>query len=127
MNKFKNILQVSFLLFGIIIISGCGDVDEMVIVEDIVEKDVVIVENDKSCKIDSDCVSASCCHANDVVNKKNAPSCDNLRCTLSCETILDCGQGRPVCNNGQCQIEKSIDGNLRVEEIDRFKNEVEIN
>lgn len=60
--------------------------------------------NEKSCKSDSDCVPATCCHATDVVNKEFAPDCSDIMCTMSCETVLDCGQGKPVCNAGMCDI-----------------------
>lgn len=121
MDKLKKILQIHFLFLGIIIIYGCSDTDEVIIIDDMPERKVM--DNNKSCKVDSDCVPASCCHSTDVVNKENAPGCENLKCTLSCETILDCGQGRPVCNEGQCEIEKNIDGNLGIEEIEEVKDD----
>ncbi len=120
MNKLKKIFQINFLIFGIAIISGCGYSNDLVIVDDM--QDNAIVEDNKSCQVNSDCVPASCCHANDVVNKENTPSCENLKCTASCETILDCGQGRPVCNDGQCEIERNVENNLGIEEIEEIDN-----
>lgn len=62
-------------------------------------------EDKKACVSDMDCVAAICCHATDVTNTMHAPRCNDTLCTLSCETILDCGQGVPVCNNGMCDID----------------------
>ena len=62
-------------------------------------------EDNKSCIVDEDCVPVACCHAAEVVNKEFAPNCDNKMCTMSCETVLDCGRGKPVCNDGVCEIE----------------------
>ncbi|HIP49910.1 MAG TPA: hypothetical protein EYG99_00490 [Candidatus Pacebacteria bacterium] len=59
----------------------------------------------KECISDEDCVPATCCHATETVNKDSAPNCDGMMCTMSCETILDCGRGKPICNNGVCEIE----------------------
>jgi hypothetical protein len=53
---------------------------------------------------DDDCVMAICCHLTDVVNKEFAPECEDMICTMSCETVLDCGQGKPVCDDGVCNI-----------------------
>ncbi|XLQ20120.1 MAG: hypothetical protein ACKUBY_06090 [Candidatus Moraniibacteriota bacterium] len=64
-----------------------------------------ISEDEKICEVDSDCVPAQCCHATDVINKEFAPNCEGMMCTMSCETVLDCGGGQPVCSNGMCTIE----------------------
>ncbi len=120
MNGIKKGFKIGFFVFGMLMISGCGGVDEKVEITDI-ERDPIF-QNEKNCNVDSDCVPVSCCHANDVVNKENAPSCENLKCTASCETILDCGQGRPVCNDGQCGIERITENNLGIEEIEDINN-----
>lgn len=128
MKKIKKSLKIGFFIFGMVMISGCGNVDEEVVVID--KQGEELVENEKICNVDSDCVPASCCHAIDVVNKENAPSCENLKCTASCETILDCGQGKPVCREGQCEIEVNSKSDLRgkksrgLEEIKDVKSEV---
>ena len=45
----------------------------------------------KVCKIDADCVPAACCHATETVNKENAPDCNGILCSASCEpNTLDC-------------------------------------
>lgn len=62
-------------------------------------------DNDhKACETDTDCVPATCCHATDVINKNFAPDCSDMMCTMSCETALDCGRGKPVCKDGICEI-----------------------
>lgn len=63
-------------------------------------------ENPKenSCEIDSDCVKASCCHATSCVNKKHAPECSAVYCTLDCSGPLDCGRGVCGCVNNECNI-----------------------
>lgn len=69
-------------------------------------EDIMDNDNDhKACEVNDDCVPATCCHATEVINKKFAPNCDGMMCTMSCETVLDCGQGEPVCKDGICEIE----------------------
>ena len=60
----------------------------------------------KLCNIDYDCVPAQCCHSTDVINKKYAPDCAQGGCTASCESILDCGCGKPACINNRCEVQK---------------------
>ena len=74
-----------FLIIGLIFIGGC----------------VEIVEE---CEVDSDCVKATCCHADSCVVKENAPDCSNVFCTLECKSgTMDCGQGSCKCVNGKCK------------------------
>ena len=55
------------------------------------------------CEVDSDCVPNNCCHADSCVSVDNAPECEGVRCTLSCEPgTLDCGQGSCGCVNNRC-------------------------
>jgi len=57
------------------------------------------------CETDSDCVPASCCHANSCVNVENKADCSSMKCTLSCEPgTLDCQQGKCVCENDRCTV-----------------------
>jgi hypothetical protein len=63
-----------------------------------------IIEDKKYCLIDSDCVPASCCHANELVNKEYAPNCEGVVCSLECSGLLDCGEGKISCINNQCEI-----------------------
>jgi hypothetical protein len=59
---------------------------------------------EKVCSVDKDCIQASCCHANDAVNRDNAPDCSGILCTSVCEPeTLDCGQGQVKCISGQCK------------------------
>ncbi len=66
------------------------------------------IDNIKVCEVDSDCVPATCCHATDVINRKFMPNCSGIKCTMSCDTILDCKRGKPVCDNGKCVIKENI-------------------
>lgn len=60
--------------------------------------------SDKKCSVDKDCVAASCCHANDAVNKENAPACSGMICSQECVTnTIDCGQGKISCVKGECR------------------------
>ncbi len=61
------------------------------------------------CETDSDCVGATCCHPNAVVNREYAPDCSAVLCTLECSGPLDCGCGRPACENNRCTIVKESD------------------
>ncbi|MFH0869198.1 MAG: hypothetical protein V1839_03150 [archaeon] len=59
--------------------------------------------NKLSCKSDSDCVPASCCHATAALNKTFAPNCTGVACTLDCQSrTIDCG-GKVKCANGKCK------------------------
>ena len=72
---------------------------------------VIITVMDKeqlTCKEDSDCVAAECCHPRAVVNKKYGPNCGEIACTMNCEGPLDCGAGFPVCDKGMCVIAVNV-------------------
>ncbi len=59
----------------------------------------------KSCTLDSDCVSTTCCHALDAINQEFGPNCAGQLCSQECvpETI-DCGQGEIKCIEKECQV-----------------------
>ena len=58
-----------------------------------------------SCKADSDCVPAQCCHATSVINKNFAPDCRETVCTLECrEGTIDCDHGEIKCVDDKCTI-----------------------
>ncbi|MBS3116051.1 hypothetical protein J4421_00480 [Candidatus Woesearchaeota archaeon] len=58
---------------------------------------------EKQCTVNEDCIPSQCCHATETVNKKNAPDCRNVLCTLQCEPgTLDCGQGEVKCVDNIC-------------------------
>lgn len=62
-------------------------------------------ESPSACAKDSDCVSSTCCHANESVNRESGPSCTGQFCTSECvPNTLDCGQGNLQCVSGKCQI-----------------------
>ena len=63
--------------------------------------------SETSCKTDSDCVPAQCCHPTSVINKQYAPNCSAVLCDASCQGPLDCGTGKPVCMKGTCVIQPS--------------------
>lgn len=59
----------------------------------------------KVCSVDSECVPVQCCHADEAVNKENAPDCKGILCTAECvPETLDCGQGSLQCVKGQCEV-----------------------
>ncbi|MBI2662659.1 hypothetical protein HYX11_04335 [Candidatus Woesearchaeota archaeon] len=63
------------------------------------------IPSEKSCTQDSDCVPATCCHANQSINKNYAPNCQNILCSMGCEpNTLDCSQGEIKCVNNECTI-----------------------
>ncbi len=74
---------------------------------DLIGDNDVFGPEEKYCEVDEDCVSATCCHASEVVNKNYAPDCSNIACTTVCQSILDCGCGKPICINNKCEIEKT--------------------
>ena len=57
-----------------------------------------------TCSSDSDCVPASCCHPTSAVNKKYAPDCIGIACTMVCDGPLDCGAGKVACIENTCVI-----------------------
>jgi len=69
---------------------------------------LLIQENNldkNSCKVNEDCVAASCCHPTSCVNKENVPSCEGIFCTQECvPNTLDCGQGSCKCISGKCVV-----------------------
>ena len=55
------------------------------------------------CATDSDCVHATCCHADSCVAKENAPSCTGIMCTEECSpNTMDCNQGSCLCQKNKC-------------------------
>jgi len=67
------------------------------------------IDERKSCNTADDCVAASCCHPDEVVNNEYAPECDGVACTTVCAGPLDCGCGEIVCEDSQCGIRKISD------------------
>ena len=59
------------------------------------------------CKIDADCTPATCCHSESCVSIELKPNCNNILCSQSCETILDCQRGFCACINGKCKIKEN--------------------
>lgn len=56
-----------------------------------------------SCKADSDCVAAECCHPTTCVAASQAPDCSATSCTMECKPgTLDCGYGTCKCQDGGC-------------------------
>ena len=61
------------------------------------------------CKVDADCVPASCCHPASCVPAAQKPDCTDVMCTMQCApNTLDCG-GHCACEAGSC---KAIFANL---------------
>lgn len=58
----------------------------------------------QACTIDTDCVSAECCHPKSCTGKAAVPPCDTVMCTMSCEGPIDCGAGSCRCVNGKCRV-----------------------
>ena len=58
----------------------------------------------KECVVDSDCVAASCCHANLCVSADKEPDCKGMLCSMECSGPLDCGAGACRCINGKCDV-----------------------
>lgn len=58
----------------------------------------------KFCMVDSECVKATCCHADSCVNRQFAPNCTGTVCTMECKPgTLDCGQGSCACVKNECK------------------------
>jgi len=110
MQQMNGLLSTSELCVGVSVnvpecpgaYTWCIPIDESINQE---KQDTPISSGNKTCAIDTDCVPATCCHPTEVINKELAPDCSAVLCTMSCETILDCGQGEPVCKNNICEID----------------------
>jgi len=61
------------------------------------------INKDNKCVADSDCVKDSCCHASSCVSINLKPDCSKAICTMSCESILDCGAGKCSCVENKCK------------------------
>ncbi len=60
--------------------------------------------NNVTCKHDSDCVPASCCHPSKCTSLDKAPNCKGTFCTMECApNSLDCSQGSCACINNKCE------------------------
>jgi len=78
---------IIFLLLASILIIGCE-------------------QEEVECMIDSDCVAATCCHADSCIAKENAPDCEGVFCSMECiPYTMDCGQGRCICKDHKCIAE----------------------
>lgn len=83
----KQTILLFFLLSVILLFVGCS------------------VPENKVCSTDRDCVPDACCHAQDTVNKENAPDCSGMLCTMECvPDTLDCSQGEIKCLDGSCEV-----------------------
>lgn len=56
------------------------------------------------CKVDSDCIPASCCHPDSCVSYEQKPDCTSVLCSMSCEGPLDCGAGSCGCKKNKCVV-----------------------
>lgn len=56
------------------------------------------------CKVNEDCVPATCCHPDSCVPAEKAPECKNIMCSMVCSGPLDCGAGICGCVNNKCEI-----------------------
>jgi len=73
--------------------------DEIPINTDLENTDL---NSEAECTVDSDCVPASCCHANTCIPVSKAPSCGDVFCTQECQAgTIDCGGGC-FCDEGSC-------------------------
>jgi len=56
-------------------------------------------------EVELDCVPAQCCHPTSCIDKKFAPDCTGVPCTLECSPgTMDCGAGYCARINGVCQV-----------------------
>ncbi|MCK4492239.1 MAG: hypothetical protein KAU03_06420 [Candidatus Altiarchaeales archaeon] len=85
----RNKIFIGVLVVWVILVSGC-------IMEEI---------NRQYCSQDSDCVPEQCCHPTSCVNKKFAPDCSGIACTMVCQGSIDCGAGRCICKDNKCVVE----------------------
>ena len=93
MDMAKKTFFIIGCLFLILILNGCK--------EGILDNEEVPVSNE--CQKDSDCVPASCCHADSCVPISDKPVCKGVFCTSECAPgTIDCGGGC-TCKKGTCE------------------------
>ena len=62
------------------------------------------VDESLECRVDAECVPASCCHASSCVSAQKKPNCSGIYCTQECAPgTLDCGQGNCRCVKNKCE------------------------
>ena len=62
----------------------------------------------ESCRTDTDCIPAGCCHPMTCAARAHAPVCAGLACTQGCAPgTLDCNQGHCACLGGACGVQHS--------------------
>jgi len=61
----------------------------------------------EECQVDSDCIPASCCHAESCVSVNKKPDCEGIFCSAVCSGPLDCGAGSCKCINKKCEVIKN--------------------
>lgn len=65
------------------------------------------------CKVDNDCVPATCCQPTACVNVSVKPDCSAVLCDAMCHAnTLTCGQGACQCNlaAGRCDVKWATGG-----------------
>jgi hypothetical protein len=62
-----------------------------------------IIEDARTCTLDSDCVPEQCCHPISCINRRFKGVCTVL-CTQVCEGPIDCGAGHCGCEGETCQV-----------------------
>jgi len=78
---------------------------KMILILFLVSLLVGCIATEKPCVQDSDCVPATCCHANEAVNKDQGPDCKGQLCTMECVPgTIDCGQGKVQCVDEMCKV-----------------------
>jgi len=67
------------------------------------------IKTDKTqeCEVNSDCLTASCCHPDSCVLKDNPPNCSGIFCSQVCSGPMDCGAGYCGCVNKKCKVIKN--------------------
>lgn len=93
----KKSAQITFfVIIGILLAVGVASVYFLT------NKDAIV--STETCHTDSDCVPATCCHADSCVLESQKPDCSEIFCTLNCEPgTLDCAQGSCECINSKCE------------------------
>ena len=90
-----------FLLMGCMVSFSSGGPSPEEDYDETIEDETV--EQPVSCTANSDCVPASCCHADTCIPVSDGPPCKGTFCTQECAPgTIDCGGGCQ-CVNGECQ------------------------
>ena len=88
--RFTKVMYVLLLILSVFLISCTSNPDADISID--------------YCETADDCIPNKCCHPDGAINKQFEQECESEFCTLSCDTLLDCGDGHIECIENRCVV-----------------------